>query len=224
MEQVKHHSCGCKRNTFGRIDLTGQRFGKLTVISVAENHGRRSAWHCKCDCGKEVDVITESLRSGNTKSCGCTHGENHGCADDRLYGVWRAMKTRCTNPNSKKYPSYGGRGISVCDEWLHSFTAFRDWALTHGYDYDAPYGACTIDRIDVDGNYCPENCRWVDSKTQVRNRRPITYKKRGIEIDYEGKHFISIAEIARYYNFHPSRLERRIHRMSIDDAMAQILN
>lgn len=216
-------SCGCVRNSTGRIDLTGQRFGKLTVISKAKNHGRRSAWHCKCDCGKELDVITESLRSGNTKSCGCSHGESHGCADDRLYSVWRTMKSRCANPNAKKYSLYGGRGITVCDEWMHSFTAFKEWAIANGYDYNAAYGDCTLDRIDVNGNYCPENCRWADAKTQAQNKRPSMHKTHGLEIDYDGRHFISISEIARHYGFHPSRLERRIHRMSVNDAMAQIL-
>lgn len=81
------------------------------------------------------------------------------------------MKRRCYNKNSKDYMFYGGRGIEVCDEWLHNYPNFREWAYANGYDKDAPYGKCTIDRIDVNGNYCPDNCRWVDMKTQCKNRR-----------------------------------------------------
>ena len=204
------------------VDLTGQRFGKLVVIRRVENHGKRPAWLCKCDCGNQLEVIGESLRSGNTKTCGCSR-ESHGCADDRLYSVWCTMKARCNNPNKNNYASYGARGIVVCDEWLNSFTAFRNWALENGYDYDAPYGKCTIDRIDVDGNYCPENCRWVDAEIQARNRRNIPRVKRGIEVDYKGKHYLSLSALAREYGFHSSRLERRIHRMTIDEAMDEIL-
>ena len=133
------------------------------------------------------------------------------------------MKSRCNTPTNQKYKDYGKRGIKVCDEWMRSFAEFRTWALSHGYDYDASYGQCTLDRIDVDGDYEPSNCRWVDAYAQAHNKRPVNHHKHGIEIDYDGQHFISIAEIARHYGFPASRLERRVHLMSIDDAMAQIL-
>ena len=89
----------------------------------------------------------------------------------RLYRVWASMKDRCYNPNKKEYHNYGGRGITICDEWRDDFQEFHDWAFTNGYDENAPRGACTLDRIDVNGNYCTENCRWVDMKTQNNNRR-----------------------------------------------------
>ena len=133
------------------------------------------------------------------------------------------MKARCSNPNNHKYKDYGGRGIKVCDEWLHSFTKFYEWAMANGYDYDAPLGQCTLDRIDVDGNYCPENCRWADAKTQANNQRPRKQKVHGIEVDYRGVHYISLSQLAREYGFHSSKLERRIHRMPIERAMDEIL-
>ncbi len=89
----------------------------------------------------------------------------------RLYHVWTSMKQRCNNPHAPNYAAYGGRGIRICDEWMHDFKAFESWAFAHGYDQDAPKGQCTLDRIDVDGNYSPSNCRWADPKTQRHNRR-----------------------------------------------------
>lgn len=170
------------------IDLTGQRFGKLTVI--CEN-GRKyhsaAVWLCKCDCGREVSVLAGSLRRGASTSCGCAQNkwlserkiaEKHGGArttphggKERLYRVWCGMKERCYSPKHNRYENYGGRGISVCDEWRDNYSAFREWALAHGYTPEAPRGACTIDRIDVNGDYCPGNCRWVDNKTQCNNKR-----------------------------------------------------
>jgi hypothetical protein len=99
------------------------------------------------------------------------HGERSRRYNERLYNVWNGMKTRCINPNAKSYRAYGGRGITVCDEWLHNFPAFQEWAITHGYDETAPFGECTIDRIDVNGNYEPSNCRWVSMEVQQTNKR-----------------------------------------------------
>lgn len=96
----------------------------------------------------------------------------HGDVGTRLYNVWKAMRQRCSDPGCKDYPNYGGRGITICPEW-DDYTAFRSWALASGYDSEAPRGVCTIDRTDVDGDYCPTNCRWVDSKTQANNKRKV---------------------------------------------------
>lgn len=205
------------------VPLDGKRFGRLFVIKRVGTLGHNTAYKCVCDCGKESIVRGCDLLSGNTRSCGCLHGERHGHADDRLYSVWRTMKARCNNPNNQKYSDYGGRGIKVCDEWMHSFTSFYDWAMVNGYDYDAPVGQCTLDRIDVNGDYEPSNCRWVDAKTQTNNQRPRRQKIHGIEVDYKGVHYISLSQLAREHGFHSSKLERRVHRMSIDDAMSQIL-
>ena len=159
-------------------DLTGQRFGRLVVICREGSTNLGCAtWYCRCDCGRESIAEGAKLRKGNTKSCGCLHDEaarerrtKHGKSGTRLNAIWKAMHQRCHNPSNKDYNRYGGRGITVCDEWLHDFQAFYDWSMENGYDENAPYGQCTIDRIDNDKGYSPDNCRWVDAKTQCNNK------------------------------------------------------
>lgn len=158
-------------------DFSGKRFGRLVVLGKAEKKGRHTRYLCVCDCGKKKSVDASNLKSGCTRSCGCLHKEIsvrvntiHGERKTRLYDVWKSMLQRCTNPNSKDYKNYGGRGIQVCSSWI-KFPDFSKWAYAAGYDPDAPRGDCTIDRIDVDGNYCPDNCRWVSMKIQNQNRR-----------------------------------------------------
>lgn len=154
------------------IDMTGQRCGRLLVVRRVENDWQGNAmWECRCDCGREVVFRGTKLRqAGVVHSCGCYNHEAkyivHGASRTRLYHIWRAMKARCYDPQRKGYEYYGGRGITVCQEWRYDFEAFQEWAYAHGYrEY------LTIDRIDNDKGYSPDNCRWATYSDQNRNKR-----------------------------------------------------
>lgn len=177
-------SCGCMNKTT-MIDLTGKRFGRLLVTGLHEDpNDDKLKWDCVCDCGTKKVIYGAYLRNGQVRSCGCLRAENEAPKPDafhrqRLYGVWAGMLQRCFYEKHKEYPSYGGRGITVCDEWK-DYAVFRDWAYANGYDENHDAKSCSLDRIDVNGNYCPDNCRWVDMKTQSRNtRRNFLVKYKG---------------------------------------------
>lgn len=155
-------------------DLTGQKFGRLTVLKLHEINIRHEAmWLCQCECGKTKIVRSNSLTSGLIVSCGCYHKEmlkmrltTHGQSHTRLFNIWQNVKRRCYNPNYKYYSYYGGRGITMIEEWKNDFGVFQKWATENGYKNNL-----TLDRIDSDGNYEPSNCRWATRQTQQNNLR-----------------------------------------------------
>ena len=163
------------------IDITGNRYGNLVVVKRAESSKRGVAmWECMCDCGNKTVVSGSNLRNGLVKSCGCLRKipktTTHNMSHTKLYRKWAAIKRRCTNPHDKSYKDYGMRNIKMCDEWKNSFEAFMKWALANGYS-----DALTIERKDVNGDYCPENCTWIPWNEQQGNRRFCRY------FEYNGK-------------------------------------
>lgn len=199
-------------------DLTGQRFNRLVVLERAENsRSNQTQWLCKCDCGNTVIVRSSSLINGHTKSCGCYSDEvrkintdrtTHNKSHTRLYGIWTGMKARCYNPHVKIYKHYGGRGITICHEW-RDFNAFYNWAMSNGYADDL-----SIDRIDVNGDYSPDNCRWVDKITQMNNTTANKY------YDFNGEK-MTLPQIERVLGYSSGILTQRINKlgMSFDEAI-----
>lgn len=177
-------------------DISNQRFGRLVAVEIHHTNNHKRFWVCRCDCGTLAVIRQDQLTQGKTKSCGCFLKESQNKnlairqvkkpetnnAQDlnghrpywnpvkhqypRLYRIWSSMKSRCYYAKNKCFRSYGGRGIRICDVWLRSFNTFAEWALDHGYE-----DHLSIDRIDVNGNYCPENCRWITMTEQQKNKR-----------------------------------------------------
>lgn len=171
-------SCGCLKKS-QENELAGTRFGYWTVLSKAQTRNGISYWNCRCDCGNERKVSTCNLITGKSKSCGCYQKQvlkqrtfKHGMTNSRLYTIYNDMKHRTQNPNDPAFKHYGKRGITICDEWLgeDGFSNFVEWSINNGYSDDL-----SIDRIEVNGNYCPENCRWATSEVQGNNKRVCHY-------------------------------------------------
>jgi hypothetical protein len=162
--------------TQGKIPMLGKRFGKLTVIAEGPRLNRKYTWICQCDCGTVTrPIYGYDLRNGKVKACGCLRGYNrttHGLCHTRLHSIWTGMKSRCCRPTAGSYDTYGGRGVTVCEEWKTDFKAFYDWAVANGYQ-----DGLTLDRIDPDGNYEPQNCRWATWKEQAANKRHLKERK-----------------------------------------------
>lgn len=197
-------------------NLVGQKFGKLLVINPTDkrNSKREVIWECKCDCGNKTFANTYSLTSGHTKSCGCSINHEslsaagkkgggivkHNLSKTRIYKTYTDMIHRCHNPNNPEFKNYGSRGIKVCDEWLdkeNGVMSFYNWAINNGYKENL-----SIDRIDVNGNYCPENCRWATNKEQQNNKRNNCF------LEYNGK-ILTIAQWSEILNIKASYIYKK---------------
>ena len=192
--------------------LVGEKFNKLTVLGLHHTTRHHNFYECKCDCGNYKIVRQQHLLNGNIKSCGCYNrqrasqalknnqlGRTHGSANTRIYKIWLAMKSRVYNPNRRGYKNYGGREIKICDEWLN-FENFYQWSVHNGYN-----DRLSIDRINTNGDYCPDNCRWATVEVQQNNRRNNHF------IEWDGKTY-TLAQFSRHFNIPQSTLWARLKR------------
>ena len=199
------------------VDLTGQKFGRLTVVRFDHKENGRKYYLCQCDCGNFKIVSNHSLKSGNTKSCGCLHKEIliqrnkdnrvHHPENERLLRIWRAMLHRCYKETDEHYDYYGGRGIKVCDGW-HDFETFQKWALANGYADNL-----TIDRLDGNKDYCPENCSWATMTVQNNHKSDTKW------LTYKGK-TQSLSDWCRELGLDYFRTKARLNSLgwSVEDA------
>lgn len=216
---TKTKSCGCLNHKIK--DLTGKRFNHLTVISFYGKEKRKTLWHCKCDCGNTKIVSSSCLVNNYTKSCGCEAKKmlhqpkwiKHGKSNTRIYKIYIKMVRRCNCKTDKDYCNYGSRGIIVCDEWKNDFMNFYNWSIQNGYNE-----TLTLDRINNDGNYEPNNCRWTTMKEQSNNTRFNRY------ITYNGV-TKTLTQWAECLGFKEDTLRARIMRynFTIEKAFTQPL-
>lgn len=201
------------KNTFR--DLTGQRFGRWVVLKRVPNRGKALMWECRCECGTVKIVHGTSLKGGTSTNCGCVRlagiPRTHGLTHHPLYRVWQRMKGCTGSPTHQDYHHYGGRGISMCDQWKNDFYSFYTWSIEHGWE-----PGLEIDRLDVDGNYCPENCRFTDRSGQMRNTR------RTRMLTYSGK-TQSVLEWAEEIGIKPETLRCRLDQYgwSVEKALTE---
>lgn len=204
-------SCGC----IGKKDISGQKFGLMTALySVGKNKQGKYTWRCVCDCGIEKDALGTDLRQGKIKSCGCFRDNSqtcfkrtHGMSDTKVYGVWRGMIQRCTNPKNNRWKDYGGRGIQVCERWLKFENFYEDMGEPNGL---------TLDRKDVDGNYSKDNCRWISNLDQQNNRR------NNIFVEWEGR-TQTIAQWARELEINVDGLRGKLYKgKSFEEAVREL--
>lgn len=188
------------------IDRTNRRYGRLLVLSFAGVKNKKTMWRCICDCGNELIVKGELLANGHTKSCGCLSTQikrapkKHGLRYHPLYHTWLNMKDRCLNPNNSHYHIYGGRGVGICDEWKANFTSFYEWAIANGWSK-----GLSIERIDVNKGYYPENCIWIPLSQQSLNKRNT------IKVEV-GEETLSVHEYAASIKCPPVTIYSRIAR------------
>ena len=196
-----------------KVDLTNQKFGKLTVLEYSHTKNEKKYWKCQCDCGNIVFVCTCNLRNGHSKSCGCENSgrfkKTHGKRQTRLYRIWAGIKRRClTDTNVSKW--YKDKGITICNEWRDNFECFYNWAINNGYNDNL-----TIDRINPNMDYYPENCRWIPLAEQAKNTTQNNL------ITYNGKTMI-LADWARTFNIKRATISARLERgWTIDEALTK---
>lgn len=199
-----------------RLDITGMKKFHLTALyPVGVQKNGKVVWKFLCDCGNFTTAPATDFYTGHRQSCGCIQGPRYSDVPldkDRLYGVYKGMKRRCYNPKEHEYERYGGRGIKICDEWLNDYGAFRTWAMANGYQQ-----GLTIDRIDNDGNYCPENCRWATRKEQNNN----TSQNRRISFDGLT---LTVTEWAKKIGITQQALQKRLNNWSLERALTEPRN
>lgn len=208
-------------------DLIGKTFNRLTVLEFAGRDKHKSRiWNCACECGGTATASTNSLKRGNTKSCGCLQKEKaaksgkkfltvHGLSKHpngkktRLFRIWTGIKTRCLNPNDHAFPRYGGRGILLCKEWM-DFAVFHEWAINNGYKDNL-----TIERVDLNGNYEAANCKWITKGDQANNRKSSRF------ISFENNQY-TLSQLARKHSISVPLLHARLSRgWTIEDAVKE---